>query len=246
MGYYIMSILDESQQVQRRFKISPKAGLNEFVWNFTTANSYSIDAKNASGTNDGFPVLPGKYFAQMSFFDGAAVKNLTEPEPFEVKSLGLATMPIKDMKTMEIFMAELKELARVVFGTSEHVTYLKEKLATLKAAALVSNIASLGELNAVEKQLQKISLELDGNESLENRQFEVLPGINNRLSKVVYGMYGHSSEPTSSQKENLAFTKRLFSTTYALVKTVDSNLNQIQKNLKSSPYIKGTLPDWNK
>jgi photosystem II stability/assembly factor-like uncharacterized protein len=246
MGYHMMNILDENQKVQRRYKLSPKAGINEFVWNFKTSNGFSINAKNTSGSNDGLPVLPGKYYAQLSYFDGLNLKNITEPEAFEVKSIGTVSMPIKDQKAVEAFMLDLKEFGRVVYGTGEHVNFLKEKVAALKAVALEGNVNSLIDLNVIEKKLQKISLDLDGNEILENRQFEVLPGINNRLSKLVYGMYGHSSEPTLAQKQNLTYTKKLFSETYALVKTVDEAINQVQKTSKNIPYIKGTLPEWNK
>jgi photosystem II stability/assembly factor-like uncharacterized protein len=246
MGYLIMSILNENQQVERRFKLKPKAGTNEFVWNFTRPNGFSINPKNNSGTNDGLPVLPGKYYAQLSYFDGNTVKTLTEPEPFEVKSLGLASIPVKDSKAMDAFMAEVKKFTRVAFGTNEHLSYLTEKLTALKAASLSNSLTVLPALNTIEKQIQAVNLDLQGNESLENRQFEVLPGILNRLNTLVYGMYGHSSEPTLTQKQNLAYTKKMFASTYAKIKAIDIALSEAQKTLGNTPYIKGSLPEWDK
>ncbi len=247
MGFHLMSILDDKKKVVRRYQIKPKSGLNEFVWNFTQANGFSINTKSNSGSNDGLPVLPGKYFAQLSYFNGSSVTELTTPESFEVKSLGLASMPVSDQKAMELFVSEIKEFARVVNGASDHVDHLNEIHQILKAAVLGVSTAELGTLKTlreIEKQFQKIKLDLNGNETLEKRQFEVLPGIKNRLNKVVFGLYGHSSDPTGSQKQNLAFTKKLFLETYKSIKSVDSSLKEVQMNLGKTPYIQGYLPEW--
>ena len=247
MGFHLISILDDKKKVVRRYQVKPKVGLNEFVWNFTQANGYSINTKSNSGSNDGFPVLPGKYFAQLSYFNGSSVTELTAPEVFEVKSLGLASMPVSDQKAMELFVSEIKEFALVVNGASDHVDYLNEKHQVLKAAVLgvsTAELATLKTLREIEKQLQKIKLDLNGNESLEKRQFEVLPGIKSRLNKVIFGLYGHSSDPTGSQKQNLAFTKKLFFETYKSIKSVDSSLKEVQMSLGKTPYIQGYLPEW--
>ena len=247
MGFHLISILDDKKKVVRRYQLKPKAGLNEFVWNFTQANGFSINTKSNSGTNDGLPVFPGNYFAQLSYFDGNSVTELTAPEGFEVKSLGLATLPVSDQKAMESFVSEIKEFALVVNGASDHVDFLKEKHQVLKAAVLGISIAELWilkTLTEIEKQIQKISLDLNGNEALEKRQFEVLPGIKNRLNKVVFGLFGHSSDPSGSQKQNIAFTKKLFLETYNSIKSVDSSLKEVQMSLGKTPYIQGYLPEW--
>ena len=148
---------------------------------------------------------------------------------------------------MELFVKEIKEFALVVNGATDHFDYLKEKHQVLKAVVIGVSTADLGilkKLTDIEKQFQKIKLELNGNQSLEKRQFEVLPGIKDRLNKVVFGLYGHSSDPTGSQKQNLAFTKKLFSDTYKSIKSVDFLLKEVQTSLGKTPYIQGYLPEW--
>jgi hypothetical protein len=219
------------------------------LWNFSTSNGFSINAENNSGANDGLPVIPGKYAAQLSYFDGNTVKTLTAAEPFEVKSLGWATLPVQDYQALQNFANEVKDFVRVVYGTSEHVAFLKEKHKALKAALLAnpnSKLENMAALTQMEREFQKINLALDGNEALEKHQFEVLPGISDRIRTIVFGMYGHSTEPTITQKQGLAYAKKLFGDTYKSVAQLDKTMSDLQKSLENNkiPYIQGSLPKW--
>jgi predicted HicB family RNase H-like nuclease len=223
--------------------------MNEFLWNFSTSNGFSINTENNSGANDGLPVIPGKYAAQLSYFDGNTVKTLTDSEPFEVKSLGWATLPIQDYQALQSFANEVKDFSRVVNGTTDHLDFLKEKHKALKAAMLAntnSKLENMATLTQMEREFQKINLNLNGNEALEKHQFEVLPGISDRIRTIVFGMYGHSTEPTTTQKQGLAYAKKLFGETYKSVIELDKNMNELQKTLEKSkiPYIQGSLPKW--
>ncbi len=249
LGTYFLTIMDESKNIVRRYHLKPKKGMNEFIWNFTTENGYSINTESNSGRNDGLPVIPGKYAAQISYFDGNEVKNITDSESFEVKSLGWATLPVKDFQALNKFATEVKDFARVVYGTSEHVSFLKEKHKTLKAALLASpnsKLQNLATFTQMEKALQVIGLDLDGNDALEKNQFETLPGIMTRIRTIVNGMYGHSTEPTNTQKEGLMYAKMLFGDTYKKVADLDTKMTELQRNLEMNkiPYIQGSLPKW--
>jgi photosystem II stability/assembly factor-like uncharacterized protein len=249
LGAYYMTILDEKQNVVRRYQVKPKKGMNEFLWNFSTSNGFSINTENNAGANDGLPVIPGKYAAQLSYFDGNTVKNLTDAEPFEVKSLGWATLPVQDYQALQIFANEVKDFSRIVNGTSDHVAFLKEKHKALKAALLAnpnSKLENMAILTQMEREFQKINLDLNGNEALEKHQFEVLPGISDRIRTIVFGMYGHSTEPTITQKQGLAYAKKLFGGTYKSVAQLDKALTDLQKSLENNkiPYIQGSLPKW--
>lgn len=249
LGSYFLSILDEKQNTVRRYEVKPKAGINKFVWNFTQPNGYSINSKSESGGNDGLPVIPGKYAAQLSYFDGLVIKTLTQAVPFEVKSLGWATLPVNDYKALQTYAGEIRDLARVIYGTSEHIDFLKEKQKALKSAILAnpnSKIEALASLVEIEKGFQKIDMEMNGNEALEKAQFEVLPGLKDRIRNVAFGLSGHSSEPTNTHKQHFEYLKKLFKNTYQSVKTLDSKIAGLQKSLEESkiPYIQGSLPKW--
>jgi photosystem II stability/assembly factor-like uncharacterized protein len=249
LGGYFLTITDEKQNMVRRYQVKPKKGINEFLWNFSTSNGFSINTENNAGANDGLPVIPGKYAAQLSYFDGNTLKSLTEAETFEVKSLGWATLPVQDYQALQSFANDVKDFARVVNGTSEHVAFLTTKHKALKAALLAnpnSKLENMATLTQIEREFQNINLELQGNQALEKHQFEVLPGINDRLRTIIFGMYGHSTEPTATQKQGLAFAKKLFGKTYKSVAELDKNITDLQKTLENSkiPYIQGSLPKW--
>jgi len=249
LGSYFLTITDDKKNMVRRYQVKPKRGMNEFLWNFSTSNGASINTENNSGTNDGLPVIPGKYAAQLNYFDGKTVKTLTDEEPFEVKSLGWATLPVQDYQALQNFADEVKDFARVVYGTSEHVAFLQNKHKTLKAAMLAnpnSKLENMATFTQTEREFQNINLELRGNTALEKHQFEVLPGVLNRIRTIVFGMYGHSSEPTTTQKQGLVYAKKLFGETYKNVAELDKKLNDLQKSLENHkiPYIQGSLPKW--
>ena len=189
LGAYYLTISDDKQNPVRRYQVKPKKGMNEFLWNFSTSNGFSINTENNAGANDGLPVIPGKYAAQLSYFDGNTVKTLTDAEPFEVKSLGWATLPVQDYQALQSFANEVKDFSRIVNGTSDHVAFLKEKHKALKAALLAnpnSKLENMAILTQMEREFQKINLDLNGNEALEKHQFEVLPGISDRIRTIVF------------------------------------------------------------
>lgn len=98
----------------------------------------------------------------------------------------------------------------------------------------------------MERKFQKKNLSQYGNEALAKHQFEVLHRISYRIRTTVFGMYGHSTEPTTTQKQGLAYAKKLFGETYKSVIELDKNINELQKTLENSkiPYIQGSLPKW--
>jgi photosystem II stability/assembly factor-like uncharacterized protein len=241
MGEYFLTISDENKKEIRRFSIKPSSGINTFLWNLAAANGYRLNATQA----DGFPVVPGTYAAQISYFDGKTTQNITASESFEVKNLGWATLPITDLAAQKAFANQAQNLAKVVYETAEHVEFLKEKHKLLKAAVLGgSNTAVLTDLVEIESKIKTIEMALQGNTALEKHQFEVLPGIQDRISKIIYGMYGHSADATLTHKQNLSLTRTLFTETYKNVVEIDEKLRKIQNGLEvgKQPYIKGSLP----
>lgn len=247
--YHMLTIYDSAGDVLKRIKVNPRAGMNEYVWNFTTINPSSLNTSNASGASDGMPVIPGKYMIDLSYFDGTSFKSLSEKTSIIVKGLGMATLPAKDLASVQAFAKEAGSLAKVIYGTSDHLDFLVAKHATLKAASFAlpkADVNTIGKLNDIEKMVQQIKLNLNGNSVLEAKSFETLPGIKERLSNAIYTMYGHSSDITATQRGNLALAKKLFTPVYAQVKKVDADLNAIQKTMEAlgSPYIQGSMPVW--
>lgn len=246
MPYHLLVVQDEDGETVYQEKVKPSKGLNKWVWDLSTTNGYSLNTKNNSGANSGLPVLPGKYKVTMQFFDGVALQTLASGAFFEVKSLGWSTLPATSLKEVKAFAVGAASFAKVVYGTAEHVGYLEEKLAALKAANLSLKQNKAAELWQIEKEMQKVRLALDGNASLEKRQFETLPGIRSRVSSALWSALGHSSEVPGMQKKSLELAKKEFTPVYAKVKDLDERLNTIQKSLETagSPYIQGSLPKW--
>ncbi|HMP31002.1 MAG TPA: hypothetical protein PKD85_15450, partial [Saprospiraceae bacterium] len=195
----------------------------------------------------GIPVLPGKYSVDISFFDGTTSKIVTNREAFEIKNLGWAVMPAKDIVGLKKFGAEVHNVSKLVNGTTEYLNHLQNKMKLLKSAALLipeADINDLGPLNQIEYKINKINIEINGNSSLSGRQFETLPGIRQRLSTAMWSIYGHSSDIPTMQMKSLDLAKNQFKAVYNQIVNIDKELLLIQDKFRSigMPSIAPELP----
>lgn len=247
--FYFLTIYNDKGEAVRRIRQKPKKGLNTYLWDAKYAEGHTLNVDSESGSKSGLFVIPGKYTVDLSFFDGKNIAAVTNRQTIEIKNLGWATLPVSDLETHKQFMEEVTEFARVVYGTNSHVHYQTDLIKSLKAGLLYVKDNKM-ELNATllkaEKSLQRIKIELNGNQSLEKRYFEALPGIVSRTSNVLYSMYGHSSDVPGFQVKSLALAKKQFGPVYKEVKEIDDQLHQILQELEKLglPYVKGNLPDY--
>lgn len=248
MPFYFINIYDSQNKLIKREQISASAGINSYLWDGKVAALTTL--QNTGGgrrRGGGLPVMPGKYSADIGYFDGNVSKIVTNKESFEIKSLGWASLPAKDLAGMKTFADEVNKVSKTVSGTSDYFTFMQSKLQMLKSAVLLlpdANMNQNAQLNAIEKEMNKINIELNGNTSLERRQFETLPGIRSRLSSAMWSIYGHSSDIPNMQKKSFELVKKQFKSVYARIVDADKNLKLIHDQLRplGIPVVGNELP----
>ena len=192
--------------------------------------------------------LPGKYTVKAYQVVGGEVSELTEAQNFTLKFLEINKQMGYDRSGIEAFAKEianarnqLGKLNKVNSEFQKRVKYLHEAvIATPKAdRKLIEN------LTQIDNQLNNLSLRLYGDKSLSKREFETSPSINNRLGTVVYYLWRTTSNPTSTQREQVSIAKDGLSFVRDELKSVKTQITDIQNQLKSAgvSYTPGWMPD---
>ncbi len=251
MPYYLIQIKNANGEIIVQVKQQAKKGVNQFVWDLKTNNGYTINPRSNTGGNAGLPVLPGYYSADLAYFDGQSFSVVAAGQPFEVKSLGWATLPAQDKTAVYAQAKEQSEFARIVFAACDHLVWLKEKHTQLKAALLAHPTVSqsfLPRLYEIENTFGRLEIALNGNGILEGHQFEVLPGIRERVASALWASVGHQSDIPKMYGQSLALAKKEFVEVYEQLEQLDKTLKEIQTSAEAFgvPYIKGSLPTWDR
>ncbi len=250
MPFYYITIYDSKGDIIRKDQINASQGVNTYLWDGKIIPFNSLESAASGrrrGGGGGMPVMPGKYSAEIFYFDGAAAKSVTNKESFEIKALGWATLPAKDIVGLKAFADEASRLTKVINGTSEYLGNMNNKVKLLKSALLLlpnADVSLNKQLNDIQYKINKINIDLNGNQSLENRQFETLPGIRGRLSSAMWSAYGHSSDVPEMQKKSLSLVRKQFKPVYDQIVQIDKDLMVVHNQLKAIglPTISTELP----
>ena len=86
---------------------------------------------------------------------------------------------------------------------------------------------------------------LYGDNSVSKHEFETAPSINNRLGTVVYYLWRTTSNPTSTQREQVTIAKEGLTFVQDELESIKTQLIDIQNQLTAAgvSYTPGWLPD---
>jgi len=256
-AYVLVQISDEQGNVIRKLKQAAKKGMYRVNWDGRMARTnpisfYTPDPDNPyEGEDMGPLVIPGKYFASLHLVksDGSA-ETLAEPVAFTINSLNNATIPVADKKALQAFYIKLAELRKVVLGTSSYRHEMRNRIKFIKTGLQQSqgnNLNLLAEVKQVEKKLEEIDMALDGDRSLEKREFETVPGLVGQIENVIGNLYGTTAMQSKTYEDVYEKVKKQFGGVYSQVKTTDETLRGLEKKLDSTglPYTPGRFPVYN-
>jgi hypothetical protein len=84
---------------------------------------------------------------------------------------------------------------------------LAKKLGKALKATPEASLKDLEELNYQEDLLREIVIEINGDADISAKEFEVLPGLGERLSIATWGSFSMRSKPTSTMKEQIRIVR---------------------------------------
>lgn len=247
--YLIFEIFDENDNLIRTLKTNASAGVNRITWNLRTAGTTTVKQNQDPNNYSGYLVMPGKYKVVMSKNIDGTITRLTEPVEFEVKHLNNSTLPAPRQEIVE-FQNKVAKLQNAISATNEYFGKIKENISLIKTTILNSNLVDnklLEKVRKIEYKLDDLEIVLSGNKTIEKRNENQTPSINDRLGYITWVVWEIDSAPTETAKMNYEIiSKQLKQLLKDLNELVENEIRPLEKELdeRGAPWTPNRVPKW--
>ena len=194
--------------------------------------------------------VPGQYTVSLSRRVDGVETELAGPVEFTTRLLGRSSTPAKDFDASIAFQREAADLFRAVQGAGRTLDDAQERLDHIRKAVDVTpglDRALLDEIDAIETRLKDMGILMNGDRTIARRSEPTTPGISSRVSQVLWGTREITSDPTQTQRDNLALAGKLFAPLLADLKVlVEKDLADLEQRLDEAgaPFTPGRIPAW--
>ncbi|MDX1628792.1 MAG: glycosyl hydrolase, partial [Fulvivirga sp.] len=202
----IFTIRDANGEVVNEVRTSPSAGINRVYWDLKypeideLKTSYADPANNLSSSR--IMVLPGKYTVEMKKSIDGTISSLSDPVPFEVKTLDNRTLPPADQDAMLAFHRQLMKMSKAANSATSAYNQLQEALKYYQAAARMTGSPSLDEkIEALEQKLENIRITMYGDPIKQQLEIDQAPSLSNRINTAIYAGTSSFTDPTETSKQ---------------------------------------------
>lgn len=253
--HLLFTITDENGNTVRRIKAPAKKGLSRIVWDFRTSAFGPIDLTPFdesfafSSPDQGYMALPGTYSVSLSKFEDGVYTEIVSAQPFKATALNTATLPATDKKALDDFCKKIAELSRVAAAADQYRSELVNKFRYIKQAVIETPKQSLDiskTILDIEKRLNAVNRQLNGDATLARREFETAPSINGRIGYVIGALWNTTAAPTQTQISSYLIAAKQFTPVYNELKAIAEEVRKLEELLEKSraPYTPGRMPDW--
>jgi hypothetical protein len=236
-------------------RLKVKKGLNRILWDFRYGSFGPVDLTTFdesfvfSSPETGYMAMPGNYKVSLSKFEDGVYTELVSPQPFKCVALNAATLSAPDKKAVDEFSKKMGELRRVTAAVDEYRGELVNKLkyinqALIETPKLTTEVSKT--ITAIEKRLNWVNKELNGDATLVRREFETIPSINGRIGYFTGALSTTTATPSTTQMNNYAIAVKQLTPVYNEIKALDADVRKLEDMLEKSnaPYTPGRLPEW--
>ncbi|MBM4000645.1 MAG: glycosyl hydrolase [Planctomycetes bacterium] len=244
----VMTIRDASGSPVRRMRVPSSQGIHRVAWDFRYPGTTPV---RLAGDGYGPLVLPGRYTVSLSKFRDGELTEVIPAAPFDVETLGSASIPEVDRPAALAFQRQTAELQRAVHGAREaagaamdQVRYMKHAIDTLPQ--LDPQFAK--DIRSMEIRLLDLVERFDGDPTKPKRQEPGYPGILDRVQTVVYGHWSATTGPTQTHRRSYEIAAQEFDAVLAdLRKLIEEELVAFGLRLEEAgaPWTPGRkIPTW--
>jgi len=251
-AFLLFVIKDEAGDEVQKIQSDAGAGVKKIVWNFRYAPTGPIKLKTKKvgryGSADvGQLALPGKYTVTAYLSNNGKTEKLSEPKSFEVELLNNTTLPAADKKALLAFQKEVAELRRSVDGSEKLMGELANRLKYIKAAITTTpnvDVNLLSKVKELESKLNKTGVELWGDGDISKHEYEVYPGLSERIGVVIYGIWNSTAAPTKTSINNINIAKEEYVPVLKEIQEYAAAINSLEKEMGTTPYTPGRDENW--
>jgi hypothetical protein len=251
----ILTITDSEGNVVRRMYGSNEAGFQRVSWDLTYPAAVPTDLSATppdryENVPTGPPVVPGTYTVELAKRVEGVVTPIGAPQKFVCKPLGRGSFLAADRSEVNQFQRKTARLQRAVEGADRVVGEARTRINYLKKA-IDDTPAADGDLalqvRELERRLEDIRIELDGDASVARRNEATAPSISDRLNTVIYGQWATTTNPTTSHRHGYELASQQFTPLLARLKqlvTVDLVALENKAEVAGAPWTPGRFPTW--
>ena len=253
----VLTVRDAAGGVVRRIEGPKGAGMHRVHWDFRYPSpeptNLNPSAWNSPWADDsaGAIAMPGEYTVEIAKVVDGKWTELAGPVTFRAEVLAQATLPASERADLTEFQVKVADLQRVLMGAGRTAREAHSRIDHVRQALLDTPGGSvrdlLDRLDAVESDLLDLEVELTGDGTKARREEATLPGLTDRIGRVVYGYWASSSAPTKTMRDNVAIVERqLPAALDTLRKIVEQDLVAIETELerRGGPWTPGRIPTW--
>ncbi len=253
--YLLFTIYNRWGEVIRQLKTSPKKGVNRITWDGRYPSKAPVSLSSGerapweSPDGGGFAV-PGAYTVGLSKVVNGENTKLVDLQPFNLISLGGATLAAADRKALDDYIREAAELERAWNGATSLLGELNNTLKLMRQATYsIAQPATdlLSDVKALEQKIKDMNNALYGDGVASKLDKPHAPSVADRIYGMSYDIWSSSSAPTTTQKEQMAIAGKLFKAELAKLKQlVEVDLPALDRKLEAAkaPWTPGRLPVW--
>ena len=252
----VLTIRDSAGEVVRRLEGATGAGLHRTAWDLRYPYTGPISLRSGGPRNPwdtepaGPLTVPGRYTVTLSQRVDGVETELAGPVEFTTKLLARSSTPSKDFAATVGFQREAAEMYRVVQGAGRTLRDANDRIDHIRVAIDRTpglDRALLDEVDRIANSLADLGVALYGDRTISSRSEPASPGISSRIGRVLWGTRDITSDPTTTQRDNLALAGRLFEPVMKeLRKLIETDLAAVEKKLTAAgaPYTPGRVPEW--
>ncbi len=241
----ILVITDSNGNTIRKIKGKIKSGFHRINWDLRYPAPYAIPLQkpaNSFGNPKGFMAAPGTYNATLFKVVNGEATKLSESVSFVVKPLRKGFLEGGSISETTAFW---RAYEKVVGDASALTIKMKKAMKRTKAMkkALQKVTENPGNLDKqlynVKQRLEKLHIEVNGNQSKQQLGEKAKPTINDRMFSVYIGIERSTYGPTDTHIKNMQIIKNELKTANATFTSIKNEMDTFAKALKSAgaPYI---------
>ncbi|MCB1035792.1 MAG: glycosyl hydrolase, partial [Acidobacteria bacterium] len=252
----ILTVTDESGAIVRRLTGPVEKGIHRVAWDlrWPAPDPATLEEPDASDPFADLPrgplAVPGRYTVRLAKKVGHEITALGEPQTFEARPLGAASLPAPDRRELLAFQQETAELWRAILGASRAAGEAQSRLDLIEKALLDTPRADLSllvEAEALENRLKDLLVELEGDPVVSTYSEPTSPSVSERVQRIVEGHWASTSAPTATQQEAYRIASEAFARVLGnLRQLIETDLAGLEARLEAAgaPWTPGRLPTW--
>jgi len=252
----VATVTDEEGRVVRRLTGPVTAGFHRISWDLRYPPARPTSLKPPVTDNPfveppiGPLAAPGTYKVSIAKRVQGKLVPLGEPQSFEARPLGTASLPPADRQALLEFERKTARLQRAVLGSVDTIDEAQTRLTHLKKAIADTPGAetTLGDqARAIESRLLDLKVLFTGDSTIASRNEPAPASIVDRVQQIVSGHWTATSSPTNTHRRQYDIAASQFGD--ALVKlrllvTVDLKNLEDAAEAAGAPWTPGRVPTW--